>query len=372
MNATERLGIITDFDSAREKRDDFIARRYRLLDVARELLPDHRVAGCLHVPIPGKVVEVWKEIKSGHAHLHGVGRCGSAWVCPVCATKIAIGRADEIEGGIKAAQVKGLIPVFITFTASHQRDDALVSTLTKQKAALRFMRASRRWGKLKAIYGITGQIDAWEITWGFSAGWHPHNHGLYFVKSAPEVEGLENELFDLWSHELSKQGLSCNRSNGVKVLHGQAAVAGYMAKWGLQSELTSPEKRGRKDNYTPFQLLSLYEHGEAWAGGLYQEFSNVTKGLSMIRWSRGLRDVLGLRTELTDQALAESEESDGSVLMLPLTRDEYKKIIYSGRRGVIGEMLMVAELGLPELIAWLSIFGISPRDAFENSLHNTS
>ena len=370
MSATERLGILTEFDSARVEN---ITRRYKILDVARELLPTHRVASCLHVPIPGKSVEIWKEEKSGHAHLHGVGRCGSAWVCPVCSMKIAMGRADEIEDGIKAVQAQGLTPVFVTFTVSHQRDDALVFTLTKQKTAMRFMRASRAWGKLKAIYGITGQIDAWEITWGFSAGWHPHGHGLYFVKSAPDVESLENELFGLWSHALSKQGLTCNRENGVKVLHGQAAVAAYMAKWGLQSELTSTEKRGRKDNYTPYQLLSLYEQGELWAGGLYQEFADATKGLSMIRWSRGLRDVLGLRTELTDQALAESEESDGSVLMLSLTRDDYKRIIYTGRRGVIGEMLVVAERGLAELLVWLSIFGISPsRDVLENSSHNTS
>lgn len=367
--STQRLGIITDFDSARIENT---TRRYKLLDVTRELLPTHRVSSCLHVPIPGKTVEVWKEEKSGHAHLHGVGRCGSAWVCPVCATKIAMGRATEIEDGIKAAQAQGLTPVFITFTASHTREDALSSTLTKQKAAMRFMRSSRVWGKLKAVYGITGQIDAWEITWGFSAGWHPHSHGLYFTKSAPEVETLETELFDSWTHALSKQGLSCNRANGVKVLHGQAAVAAYMAKWGLQSELTSTEKRGRKDNYTPFQLLSLYEQGELWAGGLFQEFSDATRGLSMIRWSRGLRDALGMRAEMTDQQLVEVEESDGSVLMVTLDKASYKKIIYSGRRGVIGEMLMAAELGLSELLTWLAAFGISPRNSLENSLHNTS
>lgn len=356
---TQQLGITTDFGSTpRETRDDFISRRYRLLDTVRELLPHHRVSSCLHVPIPGKMVEIWQETKTGHAHLHGVGRCGSAWVCPVCATRIAIGRAGEIQQAIDAAQAQKLTPVFITFTASHTREDSLSSTLAKQKAAIRAMRSSRAWGKLKTAYGFQGQIDAWEITWGFSAGWHPHNHGLYFARLAPETQALEDEIFTQWENAIGKQGLTCNRENGVKVLHGQAAVASYMAKWGLKSELTSNEKQGRKDNFTPFQLLALYEKGEDWAGGLFQEFAEATKGLSMIRWSRGLRAQFNLCEPATDEELAEAETTEGAVKVLEIPRNEYKKLIYTGRRGILGELLIVAERGRDALVIWLGMFSV--------------
>lgn len=359
MSATQPLGNITKFGSTKqENRDAYIGRRYRLLDTARELLPTYRVASCLHIPVPGKAIEVWREQKTGHAHLHGVGRCGNGWICPVCATRIAIGRADEIQQAIDAARAQALTPVFITFTASHQREDALSTTLTKQKAAMRSMRSSRAWGKLKETYGFTGQIDAWEITWGFGAGWHPHNHGLYFARLAPETQTLEGEIFTQWENAIGKQGLTCNRENGVKVLHGEAAVASYMAKWGLKSELTSNEKQGRKDNFTPFQLLALYEQGEAWAGGLYQEYAEATKGVSMIRWSRGLRAQFALSEPATDEELAEAETTEGAVKMLEIPRSDYRKLIYTGRRGILGEMLQVAERGREALIIWLSIFQI--------------
>jgi len=355
----QRLGNITNFDSARVEN---VTRRYRLLDSARELLPDFRVAKCLHVPIPGQQIELWQDDKTGKAHLHGVGRCGSAWVCPVCSAKISIGRAAEIEEAVTNANGQGKTVVFVTLTASHKRADRLDDNLKGTKAAIRFMRKSRAWGRLRDVFGLAGQIDALEITWGFSAGWHVHSHAAFFMAHPPDVETIEDKIFTQWQNALSKQGMTCDRAHGVKVLIGTENLPGYLSKWGLKTELTSREKPGREESYSPFQLLALYEGGEGWAGRLFQEYADATKGVSSLRWSRGLRAELGMTGELTDQELAEAENSEGSTKLTELSRDEFKRLIYAGRRGVIGEMLMVAERGRAELLLWLSMFGISPPD----------
>lgn len=359
MSATERLGNITDFDSARPARDANVTKRYRLLDAARELLPKHRVGSCLHVPIPGKGIEIWKETVSGNAHLHGVGRCGNGWLCPVCAAKIGIGRAAEIEEAIGKAKKQGLSIVFVTLTARHERADHLVDNLAGMKEALRFMRKGRAWKRLKDTYGFEGDITGWEITWGFGAGWHAHSHSAYFLHAAPDVQAVEQEIGALWRQALGREGLDCN-DHGVKVLAGDKYLAKYLAKWGLSNELTSPDKGGRKDNYTPFQLLALYEQGESWAGGLYQELAGATKGLSMLRWSRGLRAYFGMGDEVSDQDLAEAETTEGAVKVLAMCWQDYKKLLYTGRRGIIGEMLMVAERGRDALLLWLSLFDVAP------------
>ena len=137
-----------------------------------------------------------------------------------------------------------------------------------------------------------------------------------------------------------------------------------MTKWGLDSEITkADEKRGRGDNFTPFQLLELYAEGEGWAGHLYQEFADATKGTVSFSWSPrpnkrydeiGLRARLGLGDDLSDQELAEAEQERGKQIELFIFTDEqFQKIMYSNRRGVIGDMLVIAERGREALLLWL-------------------
>ena len=62
--------------------------------------------------------------------------------------------------------------------------------------------------------------------------------------------------------------------------------------------------------------------------------------------------------EMTDEELAEAEESEQSVLIATLTQEDYKRLIYSGRRGVLGELLMIAERGSDALGLWLGCYNI--------------
>lgn len=360
---TQPLGNITDIDSAnaREWRDLSVKRRYQLQDAARELLPEHRVSGCLRNSLPNRNLEVWLDTQTERAHLKGVMCCGSVWVCPVCASKVAIGRRDEVQEALKRAKTRGWQTAFVTLTSRHERQHALSDSLKRSKAALRFMRASRQWGYLRAAYGLEGSIDAVETTWGFNAGWHVHFHMIFFFSGAVDLVKAEATIFDLWNHALDGQGMECDREHGVQVVGGFEKAAEYITKWALQTEVTSREKPGREGHFGPFQLLDLYEQGEDWAGKLFQEYADATKGLSSMRWSRGLRQKLEMPTEASDQELAEASTSEQSVKLVTLTPSDVKKLLYSGRRGVLGEVVIVAERGQQALLLWLkSVFDIQP------------
>jgi len=55
----------------------------------------------------------------------GLATCGSVWVCPQCAAKIATGRADELAQVMRAVDAAGGSAVMLTLTMRHSRGDRL-------------------------------------------------------------------------------------------------------------------------------------------------------------------------------------------------------------------------------------------------------
>ena len=152
--------------------------------------------------------------------------------------------------------------------------------------------------------------------------------------------------------------MDCDRDHGVIVLPGNAAAA-YITKWGIENEIVNPlHKEARQDHYTPFQLLQLYDQGEGWAGFLFKEFAVAFKGVSQLRWSKGLRDRLEMGASVSDQVLADEQTSKNSSLVVSMTWEQYKTLIQRGGRGVIGQLLMVSEIGDLAVFAWLLSFNI--------------
>lgn len=358
------LGTTTNFVSAFEENgldygENSKKNRYELADTAKRLLPNERITFCLHSLPTGASVK--QDIDTGHAHISGVALCGLGWVCPVCATKIAMGRREEIAEGSKVAKEKGLQAYFVTYTASHSRDDSLIGNLSDMKMAMRSLRGSRKYRNLKKNIGMVGYIDAWEITYGFANGWHAHLHQVIFAEAGQDVAELEKEIFGLWDNSLSRLGLYASERHGVKVEKADEKVGNYLTKWTLEKEMTGSEfkKTKGKNSYTPMGLLALYQAGEKWAGSLFQEYAEATKGKSALRWSRGLRKSLGLVKTATDQELAEAEQGRKSRTLATFSPQLWQEIRRAGRRGVIGELLVVSSMGKDALDIWLgAVFGL--------------
>ena len=360
---TEALGSTTDFAShssieAKNWRNNAVASRYRLQDIARGLLPKHRINVCMRVPIMGTgTIEILKDNHTGKAHIKGVGRCGNVWVCPVCSTKVTIGRRQELEEGMTKARAAGLKPVLLTLTARHNRNDSLEDMKTKTRKALRSLKSGRWWQDNVKGLGLEGTITAIETTYGHSNGWHVHYHSIMFFSRWAETRELQTRLFPRWLAVLEIEGLDCDQDHGVDIRPGNY-VARYIAKWGLESELSGTSKNGKEGHFTPFQLLELHSEGEKWAGQKFQEFATAFKGVSQIRWSKGLRSLLGVGAAATDQELADQEISKDSSVIAQMTWEQYKDLLKVGGPGILGHMLVVAELGNLALFAWLLEFNI--------------
>ncbi len=365
---TQHLGNLRNLVAATDKENyinDKKVARFRLLESAKRLLPGWGVDYCMEATIPGESVTIWQDTESGAAHVKGVARCGSVWTCPVCSTQIALQRKQEISTALKAAEKIGYRPVLVTLTASHGRDMSAAELIKQLTNAKRDMRRARAFRELKNEIGYRGSISSLECTWGYANGFHFHFHEVFLVSKVLQPETVKNMFFTRWERALSRVGLTCDYEHGVDVIipkqDDYELVGNYIAKWGLESELSRGDaKEGRSDHFSPFQLLAMSE-AKPWAGGVFVEYAKATKGQTSMRWSRGLRDVLGLSKELTDKEAAEARLSENSVLLARLTVKQWKRVIYSGRSGVVGELLAVARSGRDALLLWLeSVFDIMP------------
>lgn len=260
-----------------------------------------------------------------HAHFSGVQHCGSVWACPVCAPIIRRERAGEIAEGARRHIEAGGGIAMATFTVQHGRSDRLRDSMRVLADAYADMSRSRAFKDFRAERGMVGTIVALEVTFG-AHGWHPHRHILMLFDrpvSREEEAGLKRELFAMWEHAVERAGGRPVDEKGFDVRaisSGEEAVASYVTKVvdgveGIGAEVSLADvKAGRVEgSVNPFQLLDV---DTPEAEGLWNEYVDATKGRSAIRWSRGLRDALGMGRERTDEEIADELDARGEVVAL--------------------------------------------------------
>lgn len=310
---------------------DLRGERFALQKAAAELLPGWRVGWCLRYIKPdAPAVRVRWSPGRRRASYADLEVCGSVWVCPVCAAKIAERRREELTHAVNAHREAGGVVLAAAFTFRHTRFDNLDKMRRAFQDAMRSMCADRAYKTLLRRSGVVGSVRALEVTWGQAAGWHPHAHVLYFAGAGVDAVAFQAELLAVWRRVAARFGLTMNE-HGLRVQATWGAVEDYIAKygqerydavygqdrrpWGIEDELAKANvKRGRsvgdKAHYTPFELLGRYLAGDECAGLRFTEFAESFKGRRQLFWSPGLRDVLGLAAELDDRAVVESSYSD--------------------------------------------------------------
>ena len=336
-------------------------RHYRLQEVAQDLLPGDRIGACMKHIVPGRsTVDVMYSKRVKRAHLKGVMRCGSVWVCPVCSSTITERR--RVELGEALARRPDLVPVLVTVTLQHHRGDPLAELVGDLNESWRRVKRGDPWGRQVKRLGIRGYVSALEVTFGLQNGWHPHKHVLFLMERAPgeeELERFRGWLAERFGRFLAKVGRYSSPIHGIDIKLGDDQAADYVTKqgssWGLDAELTkAPVKSGRSwGGYSPFELLELYEGGKRWAGALFQEYADALKGRRQLVFSRGLRDYLVMGQELSDAELVELEEEPAEVLV-SLTREQWRQVVKRGGRGVL---LEVASTG-NRLWVWAYLVGL--------------
>lgn len=293
---------------------------FLLQDQAANLLPKERVRKCRRNRIDkNKPVSVMFNENRGKAHYGNLQICGSIWSCPVCAKQITENRRHELRKGIDTWKTLHSGSVYLlTLTFSHSPNQSLKMLLEGQRKAMkRFYETTR----VRAIFeklGVDKKIKGLEVTYGQN-GWHPHNHILMLATHHDlRFKDYKNELSELWIKACIKSGLNApSMQHGLDLRNGYYAEQ-YIAKWGLEHELTKGHiKKGRNGGFTPFDLLNLSIQDQEIYGKkpskLFQEFAIAMKGSRQLVWSRGLKPFLQIE-EKTDEELAEETEKTSITL----------------------------------------------------------
>lgn len=339
----------------------FRRRRYLLLDEIKEIMRKHgmplRVLHCMHC-MHSSTVDVMQR-QEGNAYIKGVSVCGSVWLCPVCASRIMVARREELHQALK--NNSHLLPVMLTVTLQHSRKDKLFVLMDALNDALRKLKAGRWWQKFSRRYGLVAHVSSLEIRYSQAKGWHPHKHILLFLDIHPDelnIQVMKEELTERYTALLAGKGRYASEFHSIDVSIGDNAVSSYVAKWGLIDEMSKANiKDGNfsSDSFSPFQLAELAGVVN-WAEPAFIEYVQATFGKKQITWAHNARRILKIGSEKSDGELAKEKELPTDVLIVSLSREQWKQVL---RHGVISEVLDVAETGgAPEVLAFIG--GLSP------------
>lgn len=352
------------------------------------------------------------------AGFSGLSTCGSVWLCPVCAAKIAARRADELSSLIKNAQEAGYRLAMVTLTVRHRAEDSLAGVWdavgsgwhhvvggsgwkseTPEAFAERLgrwyeqgmqadadkaaglkvadgaQRAPRGWRKGieptrrigdKERFGVAGWVKAVEVTHGAN-GWHVHIHTVIAYKGSPEdAKDLGKRMFARWCKGIENKGFTALPDYGVDVQNsreGMGNLGKYLSKLGadldgIAREVTQgAQKQARGKNRTPFQIgRDAVESGEVQDIAIWQEWAEVAPGHRAMSWSEGFREMFGLsEEEEADEEIAAEETGTDDDTVVVLPADSWRQV-----RRRPWELLDVAEdLGASGLRRWLDRHGIA-------------
>lgn len=367
--------------------------RYRLLDVLNRAFR--------HVPLPGKVAErgkrapvawrfgdchrtmisahasVHRDVATSHAHFGQLQTCANPWLCPVCSARIAQHRATELRTGVNAALAHGWSVCMLTLTVPHTARDSIGDLVPRLGIALQKFWRGRDMDNYRKRVGIIGHVRSFEIKFSRTGnGWHPHFHILVFSRRPISHGGIcidRDWLSQRWIDSAKSAGLGePDPEIGLTVQDGSAAgqyiskmgsdgeilndYYGRPIRWDLSDEIAGGYKKNRDGGMTPFGLIAFYDElrragdtGASLVRQLLIEFAHAVRGLSPLRWSRGLRDALGLGTEKTDAEIMDEQSRAATVLAL-LVRSEWSAIVRGGHRPTV---LALAEAGFDEMTAYV-------------------
>lgn len=327
------------------ERDAKLARaeRFQLQATAREVLGKaHRIDKCGRWRVPKQDVKLWKDKEHGKAFFSGVRACALPWVCPCCAAKISERRRVELVAAVAAAKAMGWDVKLLTLTVPHGLGDDLDKLTARMLAAWKRLSNGRVAKDLRELLGLKGTVRAFEVTYGAN-GFHPHFHVLLFLDKQWTNHGVHEAFTYHWQNACRLAGLPIpHEVYGCRVDDGTYA-AKYASKWGLESEMTKGHtKKGKEGGMTPFDFLrAIFNQDEKSPkfAALFRIYHDAFKGKRQLYWSNGLRQLLGLDQEASNEELAAAQTESATVLAT-LTADQWRAIVHANAQS---HVLDVAE-----------------------------
>jgi len=219
----------------------------------------------------------------------GIETCGSRTGCLRCARKIGHETAGNLRTVLTAHEEAGGGILFVTLTASHTADEALVDVLTDFRAGWRAFSTSNVWKRFKRWVKVGHWFRMMEITRSDAHGWHVHYHlallterpTCYDLEWYPEERNeLEDKLTDLWAEVMGNRGRDVHDGIGVDLqpVRGVDALAGYLSKVELEA-VRSDLKKGRNGSRTPWEIATDAANGDPRSTALWVEYVETMKGV---------------------------------------------------------------------------------------------
>ena len=315
----------------------------------------------------------WVTVSVGRsliAHVSGVHRCGSIWVCPLCSPVVRQGRARDIDQGASVVLAGGGSGLFLTATGPHRKGDALGPLFDLCCSFVTLTMTGAKARELRRRLGYIGSIRAIEVTYGrppFDNGWHPHVHVLMLfdrVLTPAEVADFRSFVFGRWDHVLRSRGfrgLHPVKGLDVRPVHDAGGLSEYLTAvedgWGVGLEMARSDLKHR--GLTPMELLASWAlGGDLEARALWKEYEAVTFGRRCIQWTPGLRRrLLPEVEELSDDELAAAEGHDEQLVVFTFAGQDWNVWC---RAGEVAVVLRQAEEAAA-LLLFLASFGVQSQ-----------
>lgn len=301
----------------------------------------------------------------------GLSTCGSVWSCGVCNAKIMARRQLEIGAAVELWRAQGGQVLFGTMTMRHWSAHRLKDLWSSVSKAWGRVTSGKAWVSNKKRFGIVGWLRVVEVTYG-KHGWHVHVHYLVFLEAwaaRADVEILKNSMFGRWAGAMKTLGLPAPliQCQDLHLLDGAAdqQLSRYFTKAVHQEkriglELTSSQTKTARVDYGTHSIWKflddVIDNGDADALEYWHEFQKASKGRRQLTWSKGLRELLNLRVEQSDEEIAAEELGTKDADLVLITAAGWR--IVTGNRLMIPILETVENRGLSGLHALLDRCGI--------------
>lgn len=360
----------TDTDAQETRR-----QRYEMKTAAETVLgTGSRLFKCQRMRIDKtKDIEIKVSQESGRAFFSGFQACGSVWLCAICGPKITERRRVEVAKAIETAKAQGFKVMLLTLTVPHGMGDDVRVVLASMKKGWSKTSCGRKAQAMRQATGFIGSIRVLEVTRGEN-GWHPHFHALLIMDTDLTPHQVEDAWWPLWRDGCVKAGLEApSREHGITVQDG-AQAAHYVSKWGLESELTKGHLKKGKSSLTPWDLMRVMTFGtdhqvispelretlqrlgidKDKARALWIVYAKAFKGQRQLIWSVGLREVLGLGDEKTDDQVASADPEEAARTVATITNKQRIRMI---RARAWSDVLVLSEHSPGEVELYLDNLG---------------
>jgi len=340
-----------------------LKRRFTLVNIARDLLPDKRVAKCYRWTAGG-MVEVLHHAEYMRASYGGLQTCGSIHVCAMCGSKIAERRAQEIQQAVTRWTNTGGTVTLATFTLQHDHTDGLAALGASLNEAYRRLHSGKAWQGFQEQFEIAGGITAREYTYG-THGWHPHLHALWFHRkpvARRKLHQMERWVQSAWKPALKSFGRFAELRIGATVRMGNEEIGHYVTKtgraWTVGDELAKANRKQSRSagSRSIIQLLADAGAGDELAGLRFTEYAEYTFARKALVWSKGLRSLVGVdEDEQTDEEIAGEQLAHGRLLVI-LDRGQWQVVLGNDSRAEL--LLEAAEGEISKVRSFLTLLGV--------------